>query len=344
MSYIVLFLIGFLIVVAAIGVILSGFVPWSLYLEARSSNVAITLSQMFMMGIKKIPHQTIVSALITTQKAGLDISIDQLQSHYQSGGNVPSLAKALVAAEKAGMNLDYKLAARIDLAGKNVFEAVQTTISPKVINTPEFKALSRDGIQVIVKAKITVRTQINAVIGGATDDTIIAKVNEGIISEIGKTATHQVALEDPVSIADAVELLGLDKDTAYTIISIDIVDMNIGKNVGVEVQLEQANADKNIAQAKAEQRRSMAIAEEQEMKAKAEKARAELLESESKIPAAIAEAFRNGNLSVMDFYQYRNIKADTEMRETLSKTSNEPNLKIEETITEIEHKDKKYSV
>ena len=320
---------GFILVVTALVALLGYYLPLTLYLEARSSGVSISLWEMGMMGVQRIPHAPIINALIMTQKAGLDITLEQLQGHYQAGGNVPLVAKALVAAHKANIGLDFKLASRIDLAGKNVFEAVQTAVSPRVINTPEFKALPKDRIQVIIKAKITIRTRIESVIGGAAEDTIIAKVNEGIISEIGKVATHHEVLEDPVAIADAVELLGLDANTAYQIISIDITDLNIGKNVGVVVKLEQADADKNIAQAEAEKRRSMAIAEEQE-------ARARLVESETRIPLAIAEAFRNGNMSVMDFYQYRNIKADTEMREALSKTSMEPSVKVQETVEEID--------
>jgi len=334
-------LFGFLLVIAVLIAIVVYFIPVNLFLEARSSGVYVGLVDMAQMSIKRIPHHTIIKALITLQKSGLNnITLEELQNHYQAGGNVPLVAGALVAASKANLGLDFKGAARIDLAGRNVLEAVQTSVSPKVINTNEFKALPQDGIQVIVRAKITVRTNIDAVIGGATEDTIIARVNEGIISEIGKVASHQKVLEDPVAIADAVEVAGLDIGTAFKIMSIDIVDMNIGKNVGVEVKMEQANADKNIAQAEAEKRRSMAIAEEQEMKAKAEKARATLLDAESKIPIAIAEAFRSGNLSIMDFYQYRNIKADTEMREALSKTTQEPTTRIDETIEEMEDKNK----
>lgn len=328
---------GLVLVIAVIVAILIYYIPMNLFLEARTSKVYVSLYDMMMMGVRRVPHDIIVRALITLQKAGVtNVTLEQLESHHQAGGNVPLVASALIAASKAGMNLDFVQTARIDLAGRNVLEAVQTSVSPKVISTPEFKALPKDGIQVIVKAKITVRTNIDAIIGGATEDTIIARVNEGIISEIGNIETHQYVLENPFVIADKVEERHLDKGTAFNIISIDIVDMNIGKNVGVEVKMEQANADKNIAQANAEKRRSMAIAEEQEMKAQSEKARASLLDAESKIPAAIAEAFKNGNLSVMDFYQYRNIKADTEMREALSKTSNESNVKIEETIETIE--------
>lgn len=321
--------IGFILVVGALIALLGYYLPLTLYLEARSSGVSISLWEMGMMSVQRIPHAPIINALIMTQKAGLDLTVEQLQGHYQAGGNVPLVAKALVAAHKANIGLDFKLASRIDLAGKNVLEAVQTVVSPKVVNMHEVVALPKDGIQVIVKAKITIRTRIESIIGGAGEDTIIAKVGEGIFSEIGKVATHQIAIEDPVTIADAVEILGLDEGTAYQIVSVDITEMNIGKNVGVVVKIEQANADKNIAQAEAEKRRSMAIAEEQE-------ARARLVESETRIPLAIAEAFRNGNMSVMDFYQYRNIKADTEMREALSKTSMEPSVKVQETVEEID--------
>lgn len=311
-------IIAVVLIFVILATLLAYFIPIPLWMAAYSSRAGVSLLALFMMRIRRIPPATIVNALIAATESGLKLSCEQLEAHFLAGGNVPLLTNALISAHKAGVVLSFERAAAIDLAGRDVFEAVKTTITPKVITTPEFKALPKDGIQVIVKAKITVKTNIDKVIGGATDDTIIARVNEGIVTEIGAMPSHQHALENPHEIGEKVEARKLDTGTAYHIISIDIVDINVGKNVGVEVQIEQANADRHIAQAAAEKRRSLAIAHEHEMKAKAEEARAGVIQAEAELPIALADALRQGKMGIMEYYQYRNIKADTEMRESIA--------------------------
>ncbi len=302
-------------------ILLAYYVPVGLWLSARVSGVKISLLQLVLMRIRKVPPHIIVNGMINATKAGLRLRRDELEAHYLAGGNVPQVINALISADKANIDLDFKLATAIDLAGRDVFDAVQTSVNPKVINTPSVSAVAKDGIQLIVNARVTVRANIEQLVGGAGEDTIIARVGEGIVSSIGSTATHAKVLENPDSISKLVLAKGLDSGTAFKILSIDIADVDVGKNIGASLQIDQANADKNIAQAEAEKRRAMAIAEEQEMKAKAQEASAQLIQAESEIPMAIAEAFRTGQMGVMDYYSYRNIKADTEMRESISNTT-----------------------
>ena len=259
--------------------------------------------------------------MINSTKAGLGISRDDLETHFLAGGNVINVVNALISADKANISLDFKSATAIDLAGRDVFEAVQMSVNPKVIDTPPVTAVAKDGIQLIAKARITVRANIKQLVGGAGEDTILARVGEGVVSSIGSASSHKAVLENPDSISKVVLARGLDSGTAFEILSIDIADVDIGKNIGAVLQIDQAEADKNIAQAKAEERRAMAVATEQEMKAKAEEARAKVIEAEAQIPMAIAEAFRSGNLGIMDYYKLKNIQSDTEMRKSISKPS-----------------------
>ena len=294
------------------------FIPVGLWFSALVSGVRISLLQLVLMRWRKIPPAIIVNSLIAATKAGLKLNRNDLEAHYLAGGRIKSVISALISADKANMDLDFKLATAIDLAGRDVFEAVQMSVIPKVINTPPVAAVAKDGIQLIAKARVTVRTNVRQLVGGAGEDTIIARVGEGVVSAIGSAVSHKSVLENPDSISKVVLSKGLDSGTAFEILSIDIADIDVGKNIGAVLQMDQANADKNIAQAKAEERRAMAVALEQEMKAKAQEARANVIQAEAEVPKAIAEAFRSGNLGIMDYYKFENIKADTKMRESLS--------------------------
>ena len=280
-------------------IILLWFFPVTLWFQALISGVRISLIQLVLMRWRKVPPSTIVMAMVTGTKAGLKLD----------------------AADKANINLDFKMAAAIDLAGRDVFEAVQMSVNPKVINTPPVTAVAKDGIQMIAKARVTVRANIKQLVGGAGEETVLARVGEGIVSSIGASESHKDVLEHPDSISKVVLAKGLDAGTAFEILSIDIADIDIGKNIGAVLQIDQANADKNIAQARAEERRAMAVALEQEMKAKAQEARAQVIEAEREIPLAMADAFRSGNLGIMDYYRIKNIQADTDMRENIAKES-----------------------
>lgn len=301
------------------------YVPIGLFIAARFSGVKISIIQLFLMRLRKVPPAKIVNALINSTKSGLNISRNELETHYLAGGNVVRVVNALISADKANIALDFKTATAIDLAGRDVLEAVKVSVDPKVINTPSVAAMAKDGIQLIAKARVTVRANINKLVGGAGEETILARVGEGIVSSIGSTDSHKKVLENPDGISKVVLAKGLDAGTAFEILSIDIADIDVGKNIGAELQIDQANADKNIAQAKAEERRAMAIASEQEMKAKAEEARALVIAAEAEIPQAIADSFRKGNLGLMDYYKFRNIEADTEMRSSISKSA-DPNI------------------
>lgn len=298
------------------------YAPVFLWFSARVSGVRISLVQMVLMRIRKVPTSTIVRAMIEAHKAGLqDVTRDDLEAHYLAGGNVEKVVHALVSAAKANIDLGFKMATAIDLAGRDVFQAVQMSVNPKVIDTPPVTAVAKDGIQLIAKARVTVRANIRQLVGGAGEDTVLARVGEGIVSSIGSSESHKEVLENPDSISKLVLKKGLDSGTAFEILSIDIADIDIGKNIGATLQIDQAQADKNIAQAKAEERRAMAIALEQEMKAKAQEARARVIEAEAELPMAMAEAFRSGNLGIMDYYKLKNIEADTTMRETIARPS-----------------------
>lgn len=294
-------------------------VPVGLWFTALVNGVHVSLVQLILMRWRKVPPGTIVNALITGTKAGIKLNRDQLEAHYLAGGHITPVVNALISAEKANIPLDFKSATAIDLAGRNILEAIQTSVNPKVINTPPVAAVAKNGIQLIAKARVTVRTNIKQLVGGAGEETIIARVGEGIVTAIGSADNHKEVLENPDSISKVVLSKGLDSGTAFEILSIDIADIDVGKNIGAILQMDQANADKNIAQAKAEERRAMAVALEQEMKAKAQDARAKVILAEAEVPLALADAFRNGNLGVMDYYKLQNIKADTQMRESIGK-------------------------
>ena len=295
------------------------FFPVTLWFQALISGVKISLIQLVLMRWRKVPPGTIVMAMITGTKAGLKLEANELEAHYLAKGNVPNVVNALISADKANLDLNFNMAAAIDLAGRDVFQAVQMSVNPKVINTPPVTAVAKDGIQLIAKARVTVRANIKQLVGGAGEETVLARVGEGLVSSIGSAESHKSVLENPDSISKLVLTKGLDAGTAFEILSIDIADIDIGKNIGAVLQIDQANADKNIAQARAEERRAMAVALEQEMKAKAQEARAKVIEAETEIPLAMAEAFRNGNLGVMDYYKMKNIQADTQMREEIAK-------------------------
>jgi len=298
------------------------YVPFVLWINAKASGVSISLLQLFLMRLRKVPPPVIVNAMIEAHKAGLkNIYRDQLEAHYLAGGHVERVVHALVSAEKANIDLSFQMATAIDLAGRDVFQAVQMSVNPKVIDTPAIAAVAKNGIQLLVRARITVRANIKQLVGGAGEETVIARVGEGIISSIGGAETHKEVLENPDSISKVVLKKGLDAGTAFEILSIDIADIDIGKNIGAVLQMDQAQADKNIAQAKAEERRAMAVALEQEMKAKAQEARAKVIEAEAEVPKAMAEAFRSGNLGIMDYYRMKNVQADTDMRESIAKPS-----------------------
>lgn len=296
------------------------YVPFLLWLSAKVSGVNISIVQLFLMRIRKVPPSIIVNAMIEAHKAGLStISRDELEAHYLAGGHVVRVVHALVSAAKANIDLSFKTATGIDLAGRDVFEAVQMSVNPKVIDTPVVSSVAKDGIQLLARARVTVRANIRQLVGGAGEETILARVGEGIVSSIGSSETHKQVLENPDSISKLVLSKGLDAGTAFEILSIDIADVDVGKNIGATLQIDQAEADKNIAQARAEERRAMAIALEQEMKAKAQEAKAKVIEAEAEVPMAMAEAFRSGNLGIMDYYRMKNIEADTAMREAIGK-------------------------
>lgn len=320
----------FLIVAAIIVLLLIFFyyVPFFLWVNALSAGVRISLVQLFMMRLRRIPPSAIVSAMIEAHKAGLKmITRDDLEAHYLAGGHIEDVVHALVSASKANIDLSFQMATAIDLAGRDVLNAVQMSVNPKVIDTPPVAAVAKDGIQLIAKARVTVRANIKQLVGGAGEETILARVGEGIVSSIGSSESHKSVLENPDSISKLVLRKGLDAGTAFEILSIDIADIDIGKNIGAVLQMDQAQADKNIAQARAEERRSMAVALEQEMKAKAQEARAKVIEAEAQIPMAMADALKAGNLGVMDYYKMQNIQADTDMRDSIARPSGTANIK-----------------
>jgi uncharacterized protein YqfA (UPF0365 family) len=311
-------IIGFVIVVAVI--VLLYFIGSSinLWIQALVSGARVGLFTIIFMRFRKVPPKLIVESKIMAVKAGLDIPTDSLESHYLAGGNVGRVIQALIAADKANIDLKFNRAAAIDLAGRDVLEAVQMSVNPKVIETPLVAAMAKDGIQLKAVSRVTVRANIDRLVGGAGEETVLARVGEGIVTTIGSAETHKNVLENPDMISKRVLEKGLDSGTAYEILSIDIADVDVGKNIGAELETDRAEADKKIAQAKAEERRAMAYAMEQEMKAKVEAMRAKVVEAEAQIPLAMAEAFRKGNLGIMDYYKMKNIMADTQMREKIS--------------------------
>lgn len=294
------------------------FVPFNLWIMAIFSGVRIGLAQLIFMRIRRVPPRIIVESLVTATKAGIKLTANELETHFLAGGNVPNVIKALISADKANIALTFKQATAIDLAGRDVFEAVQTSVNPQVINTPNVAAVAQDGIQLVAKARVTLRANIAQLVGGAGEETILARVGEGIVTSIGSSRSHKEVLENPDKISKLVLSKGLDAGTAFEILSIDIADIDVGANIGAKLQIDQANADLKVAEAKAEERRAMAVASEQEMKSKAQEARAKVIEAEAEIPKSIAEAFRSGNLGIMDYYKMKNIQADTGMRDSIA--------------------------
>lgn len=300
------------------------YVPFFLWLSAKVSGVNISLVQLFLMRIRNVPPYIIVPGLIEAHKAGLsNITRDELEAHYLAGGHVEKVVHALVSASKANIELPFQMATAIDLAGRDVFEAVQMSVNPKVIDTPPVTAVAKDGIQLIAKARVTVRANIRQLVGGAGEDTILARVGEGIVSSIGSSENHKSVLENPDSISKLVLRKGLDAGTAFEILSIDIADVDVGRNIGAALMTDQAEADKRIAQARAEERRAMAVAKEQEMKAYTQEMQAKVVEAQAKVPTALADALENGRLGVMDYYRMNNINADTDMRKMIAGSSPE---------------------
>ena len=293
-------------------------IPVRLWVEALSAGVKVGIGTLIGMRLRKVSPPAVVRPLINATKAGLDLDINQLEAHYLAGGSVARVVGALISADKASIELLFNQAAAIDLAGRDVYEAVQVSVTPKVINTPRVAAMAKDGIQLIAVARVTVRANINRLVGGAGEDTILARVGEGIVSTIGSANSHKAVLENPDAISQTVLAKGLDSGTAFEILSIDIADVDVGKNIGAELQTDQAEADKRVAQARAEERRAMAVAQEQEMKALVGEMKAEVVKAEAQVPLALAEAFRAGNLGVMEYVRYRNIEADSNMREAIA--------------------------
>lgn len=322
---IVYFLIIAAIVIIVVSVFLS-FVPIMLWIAALASGVRIGIITLVAMRLRRVTPSRIVNPMIKATKAGLDLKINQLESHYLAGGNVDRVVNALIAAHRAEIELPFERAAAIDLAGRDVLQAVQMSVNPRVIETPIVSAMAKNGIEVKVRARVTVRANIERLVGGAGEETIIARVGEGIISTVGSSESHKDVLENPDNISRTVLNKGLDAGTAFEILSIDIADIDVGKNIGANLQTEQAEADKRIAQAKAEERRAMAVAQEQEMRALVVEMEAKVVEAESQVPLAMSEAFRAGKLGVMDYMNYRNIESDTDMRSSISK-GNDPTTK-----------------
>ncbi|RBW70504.1 flotillin-like protein FloA [Bacillus taeanensis] len=315
-----LLLVGLIVIVLAV---LFTFVPVMLWISALAAGVRIGIFSLVGMRLRRVIPSRVINPLIKAVKAGLDLQVNQLESHYLAGGNVDRVVNALIAAHRANIELSFERCAAIDLAGRDVLEAVQMSVNPKVIETPFIAGVAMDGIEVKAKARITVRANIDRLVGGAGEDTIIARVGEGIVSTIGSSDNHKKVLENPDLISQTVLSKGLDAGTAFEILSIDIADIDIGKNIGAVLQTDQAEADKNIAQAKAEERRAMAVAQEQEMRARVQEMHAKVVEAEAQVPMAMAEALRSGNIGVMDYLNLKNIQADTDMRQMLGKDEND---------------------
>ncbi len=313
-------LFGFIFLI----LVLLWIVPVRLWIEAISAGARVGIGYLVGMRLRKVNPPAVVRPLIWATKAGLSVSVGDLEAHYLAGGRVDRVVRALISADKANIDLSFQQAAAIDLAGRDVFEAVQVSVNPKVITTPRVAAMARDGIQLIAMARVTVRANINRLVGGAGEETILARVGEGIVSSIGSSDSHKAVLENPDSISKTVLSRGLDSGTAFEILSIDIADVDVGKNIGAELQTDQAEADKRVAQARAEERRAMAVALEQENRAKVQEMRARLVEAEAQVPLAIAEAFKEGNLGVMDYMRYRNIQSDTSMRSSIAGSDDGP--------------------
>lgn len=322
-------LLIFVVIIIVIAFILS-FVPIGLWISAIAAGVKVGIFTLVGMRLRRVKPKRVIEPMIKAHKAGIQLSTNQLESHFLAGGNVDRVVDALIAAQRADINLTFERCAAIDLAGRDVLEAVQMSVNPKVIETPFIAGVAVDGIEVKAKARITVRANIERLVGGAGEETIIARVGEGVISTIGSSTKHADVLENPERISQTVLAKGLDSGTAFEILSIDIADVNIGKNIGADLQTEQAVADKNIAQAKAEERRAMAVAQEQEMKARVQEMRAKVVEAESRVPLAFAKALEDGNISASDYYDLKNVEADTSMRDSINKMTNPTQFNEEE--------------
>jgi uncharacterized protein YqfA (UPF0365 family) len=307
-----------LVILVFVLLIIAWAVPVRLWMEAVFAGVRVGLGDLIGMRLRKVNPAAVIRPLIAATKAGITLTTRELEAHYLAGGKVDRVVKALISADKANLGMNFKQAAAIDLAGRDVLEAVRVSVNPKVLDTPRVAAMAKDGIQLIATARVTVRANINRLVGGAGEDTILARVGEGIVSTIGSALSHKAVLENPDNISKTVLAKGLDAGTAFEILSIDIADVDVGKNIGAELQTDQAEADKRIAQAKAEERRAMAVAVEQEMKAKTQEMRAHVVQAEAQVPMAMAEAFRSGNLGIMDYARYKNVVADTSMRNSIA--------------------------
>ena len=315
-------LIMFVLVLAVIVLIVFlNFVPLGLWISALASGVHVSIGTLIGMKIRRIQPKRLIYPLIKANKAGLDLSVSKLETHFLAGGNVDRVINALIAAQRANIEMAFEKACAIDLAGRDVFEAVQMSVTPKVIETPVVAAIAKDGIELRAKARVTVRTNIERLVGGSGEETVIARVGEGIVTTVGSAETHKQVLENPDLISRTVLSKGLDAGTAYEILSIDIADVDVGRNIGAQLMMDQAEADRRIAQAKAEERRAMAVAHEQEMKAAVQEMRAKVVEAEAEVPKAMAQALREGKLGVMDYYQMQNTIADTTMRDSIAKAS-----------------------
>ena len=314
-----------IVIILIILMLILHFIPIGLWISALAAGAKVGIIDLIGMRLRRVSPAKIVNPLIKAEKAGLDVGVGKLEAHYLAGGNVDRVVNALIAAERANIPLPFERAAAIDLAGRNVLEAVQMSVNPRVIETPVIAAVAKDGIELRVKARVTVRANIDRLVGGAGEETIIARVGEGIVTTVGSSETHKAVLENPDTISRTVLAKGLDAGTAFEILSIDIADVDIGRNIGAQLQMDQAEADKRIAQAKAEERRAMAVAKEQEMKAAVQEMRAKVVEAEADVPKAMADAFRNGRLGVMDYYNMRNIEADTNMRSGIAGLNKEEN-------------------
>ena len=321
---------GFFLVILIAGVmIFLHFVPLGLWISALAADVRVSIITLVGMRMRRVPPNKIILPLIKANKAGLDVQVNQLEAHYLAGGNVDKVVDALIAAHRAQIPLPFERSAAIDLAGRDVLEAVQMSVNPKVIETPVVSAVAKNGIELKIKARVTVRANIDRLVGGAGEPTIIARVGEGIVTTVGSSESHNDVLANPDDISKTVLGKGLDAGTAFEILSIDIADVDVGRNIGAELQTDQAEADKRIAQAKAEERRAMAVAKEQEMKAYTQEMQAKVVEAQAKVPTAMAEALANGRLGVMDYYRLNNIQADTQMRRTIAEVSPEGEEKPE---------------
>ncbi|MFF2447601.1 flotillin-like protein FloA [Neobacillus sp. NPDC058068] len=318
-----IFILAVVVVALILFGILLSFVPVMLWISALAAGVRISIFTLVGMRLRRVTPSRVVNPLIKAHKAGINVTINQLESHYLAGGNVDRVVNALIAAHRANIELSFERCAAIDLAGRDVLEAVQMSVNPKVIETPFIAGVAMNGIEVKAKARITVRANIERLVGGAGEETVVARVGEGVVSTIGSSDSHSKVLENPDLISQTVLAKGLDAGTAFEILSIDIADVDIGKNIGAELQTEQAEADKKIAQAKAEERRAMAVASEQEMKAKVQEMRAKVVEAEAEVPLAMAEALKSGNIGVMDYMNIKNISADTDMRGSIGKITGE---------------------